>query len=522
MKELPIGIQDFEVLRSGDHLYVDKTKAIMPLLRGRKIVFLSRPRRFGKSLLLSTLQYLFQGRKDLFEGLYIYDKIDWVKYPVIRLDFSQLTYQKGIEAFEEAIQDSLELQANVYGLDLPKARTVTTYFVRLINHLYLKTSKRVVLLIDEYDKPIVDLWEQEQNSKENQELLAGLFGAIKGLDSYLKFVMFTGITKVAKLSLFSKLNNVRDISLDPTYNTLLGITQPELESSFQAYFPLLQQRLSLTRQELLKELKTWYNGYSWTGEQKVYNPFGLLHVMEEKGFSRYWFSSGTPNFLINRLKDAPLAIEQFEHIQGVFLDEQEDNWRQTPIITLLFQTGYLTITNTQYDTFGRTYTLSYPNNEVRLAFMNKLLKVFSNNQAASMYSAISKLKASLVAEDMPTFINVLKTFYAQIPYHLHVKAERLYHALFLAFMKMLGMDAEGEVLTNMGRIDSVIKLQKQIYIIEFKYAPKGTPLTPIVEKALQQIEAKQYAQKYQSDIRKLLYMGIAFDGSEIAGKLVIP
>jgi len=521
MKKLPLGTQDFKDLRQWDMLYVDKTQAIYRLIKSKNIVFLSRPRRFGKSLLLSTIEYLFRGEKELFEGLYIYDKIEWKEYPVIRLDFSEIEYTKGEELFRLSIQLNLTQTASEYGIELPQFPSLKMIFTYLIKALHKTTGQKVILLIDEYDKPVVDLWESNQNSKDNQEVLADLFASLKGLGSYLRFVMFTGITKVAKVSVFSKLNNVTDISLDDTYSTLLGITQKELEANFQEYFPLLERKLRVNRTELLEGLKAWYNGYSWDAETTLYNPYGLLLVMQQREFSSYWFESGTPKFLINRMKSmSRIDITGFERVECNTLDKNQLNWKQTPLIKLLFQTGYLTILGKDPRFSGVNYTLGYPNNEVRLAFLNQLMTVFQEEEVESMYSIIHKLQTSLYQEDCPTFIQVLKSFYANIPYNLHIKAERFYHALFLAFMKMLNMEVEGEILTDVGRIDSVLKLSNQIYILEFKYAEKGTSLQPLVTRALTQIQSKRYAEKYKDDPRKLLYMGIAFDGDEIVGQLI--
>jgi len=522
MKELPLGIQDFKTLRTNNYLYVDKTPNLLPLIAGNKRIFLSRPRRFGKSLLLSTLEYLFKGEKELFEGLYIYGKIEWKEHPVIRLDFSQIVYQKGGNIFAKGILRRLKHIARSYKITLEDdIELVEEYFTELISELYEKTGQKVVLLIDEYDKPIVDLWESNQDSKDNQQILADLFSSLKSLDAYLRFVMFTGITKVAKVSVFSKLNNVKDISLHPTYSTILGFTQQQLESNFQEHLPLLAKNLGATQAELLDALKSWYNGYSWDGKTRLYNPYGLLLAMDSLELTPYWFESGTPKFLIQRMKATPhIDITKFEGVECKTLHKNQLNWKQTPLIKLLFQTGYLTILRKQTTLFGVTYTLGYPNNEVRVAFMDQLMTAFQDNEVQNMYTIIDKLRTALHREDCPTFIQVLKSFYANIPYNLHIKAERFYHALFLAFMKMLNMEVEGEILTDVGRIDSVLKLSNQIYIIEFKYAQKGTPLQPLVTRALTQIQSKKYAEKYKDDPQKLLYMGIAFDGEEIAGQLI--
>jgi len=522
MKKLPLGTQDFKRLRQGDMFYVDKTQEIFPLIENRAIVFLSRPRRFGKSLLLSTLEYLFRGEKELFKGLYIYDKIEWKEHPVIRLDFSQIIYQKGGAVLARGILRTLKDIATEYDVIIePDIEFAAEYFSRLIKKLYQKTGKQVVLLIDEYDKPVVDLWESNQDSKDNQEVLAELFSSLKSLDFYLRFVMFTGITKVAKVSVFSKLNNVKDISLHPNYSAILGFTQGQLETNFQEYFPLLAENLGATETELLDALKSWYNGYSWDGKIRLYNPYGLLLAMDTLELTPYWFESGTPKFLIQRMQASPnIDITEFEGVECKDLHQNQLNWKQTPLIKLLFQTGYLTILKKHTSLFGITYTLGYPNNEVRVAFMDQLMKVFQDTEVQSMYAIVDKLRTSLYQEDCPTFIQVLKSFYANIPYNLHIKAERFYHALFLAFMKMLNMEVEGEILTDVGRIDSVLKLSNQIYILEFKYAEKGTSLQPLVTRALTQIQSKRYAEKYKDDPRKLLYMGIAFDGDEIAGQLI--
>jgi len=502
-------------------LYVDKTKEILSLIEEEQVVFLSRPRRFGKSLLLSTLEYIFRGEKELFKGLYIYDKIAWQKHPVIRIDFSEVEYSQGAETFNLSIRLVLRKYVEEYGLDIPNYTSLKIYFSELIQGLHKATGQPVVLLIDEYDKPVVDLWEASQDSRDNQEILIHLFAVLKSLNPSLRFVMFTGITKIVKVSVFSKLNHLDDISLEASYNNLLGITQSELETYFQDYLPLLEQNLGLSREKLLEELRLWYNGYSWNGKETVYNPYGLLLVMKKREFIPYWFESGTPQFLIKRMMASPqIDITEFEEVECDTLHKGQLNWKQTPLIKLLFQTGYLTILKKHPTVSGVTYTLGYPNNEVRLAFMDQLISVFQDAEVQSMYTIINKLRTALYKEDCPTFIQVLKSFYANIPYNLHIKAERFYHALFLAFMKMLNMEVEGEVLTDQGRIDSVLKLSNHIYIIEFKYAPKGTSLQTLVSRALTQIQSKRYPERYQDDSRKLLYMGIAFDGEEIAGELV--
>ncbi|GAP72984.1 hypothetical protein SAMD00024442_52_9 [Candidatus Symbiothrix dinenymphae] len=377
MQKLPIGIQSFEKLRDEGCLYVDKTKEILQLTSSN-IVFLSRPRRFGKSLLVSTLEELYSGSQHLFEGLYIYDKWDWTQcYPVIRIDWTDIEHNSK-EEMERSMLSYLKQLANFHQLTFV-SEYASDCFAELITLLHRKKGNKVVVLIDEYDSPILDTMKQPEADGVRQ-FLQSFYKRLKATDDHLKFVFMTGITKVAKVSIFSALNSLEDISLSEQFSSICGYTQEELERDFSEYIDETAAHLMETKADLLEDIRNWYDGYSWDGKTPVYNPVSTLLFFKMKEFSNYWFDTGTPTFLINRLKKHGLAKTVLEPIvagQTAFNSYDPDELEDIP---LLFQTGYLTIKNKQRVGKSPQYTLEVPNMEVKESLMEHLLSAYTQGK----------------------------------------------------------------------------------------------------------------------------------------------
>jgi hypothetical protein len=395
MKNLPIGIQSFEDLRSNNYLYVDKTEVIHRIISTGKVYFLSRPRRFGKSLLISTIDALFRGQKELFEGLYIYDKWDWAQQnPVIRLDFSGRNTANIASSLNSFVNEMAEdYSVNLNSPDLPDR------FSELIKKLHKSTGQQVVVLVDEYDKPITDYLSEPDMMKSNQRILHDFYQVLKGADEHLRFVFMTGISKFSGLSIFSALNSLNDITLNNKYASICGYTQEELECNFTEYLDDVAQYFSMSRKELLDAIRTRYNGYSWDGETSVYNPFSTLLFFDNREFDNYWFRTGTPTFLINLLKNR----NQIKPVLSPVISDAITFNTYDPLniaeIPLLFQTGYLTIKQKILVNNEPQYTLDLPNWEVRYAFMNYLLSAYSDYPVEQVRPLIYKLQQQLRDKD---------------------------------------------------------------------------------------------------------------------------
>lgn len=369
MKKLPISIQTFEHIIEGDMIYVDKTEFIHDLTLKGKYYFFARPRRFGKSLLLTTLKSFFEGKKALFKGLYIDEKEkDWTVYPVVHLDYSLVDYSTSLEIFKISLLENLQTIARQYDLQL-KNIVIANAFKELILALSEKYNRQVVVLIDEYDKPLVDSLTNEQKFEENRHVLRNLYGTIKGLDGHLRFVMLTGVSRFSKVSVFSGLNNLDDISMNKAYSTMVGFTQTELETYFKDHLKELATTFSLPLPDILFGVKEWYNGFSFDGIHKLYNPFSILKLFTEYEFRNYWFSTGTPTFLIDLIKEQKQLPEKFEHLKVNDLTGSTQQIKNFPLIPLLYQTGYLTIEKVGRDGLRPHYFLNYPNEEVRHSFL---------------------------------------------------------------------------------------------------------------------------------------------------------
>lgn len=501
MKKLPIGMQTFSEIIEEKYLYIDKTEEIYNLLTGGgKYYFLSRPRRFGKSLMVSTLKEIFSGNKKLFKDLWIYDKWGWEKYPVIHLDFLGLQYGSKKELIE-TLEFMVNGSARTYGIEL-KEKRYDKKFKELIEALSRKN--KVVILVDEYDKPIIDNIENRETAWENRNILRTFYESIKGADQYLKFVFITGVSKFSKVSIFSGLNNLTDITLDEKYSTLLGYTENDFQSYFGDEVEKMSKLWAVSPDELFEKVKRWYNGYSWDGKNTLYNPVSIHYFISRQEFGNYWFSTATPTFLIKIIKEKELSIMEFEDIEtesSEFDSYDVDNLQVTPI---LFQTGYLTVERVAVDVGEKTYYLSYPNKEVRESFLKHFLRSYTGEEPSLSSKVLKKLKESLYQDDLHEFFTIMKSLFASLPYDMIVKdREGYYQTVIYLVLTLTGIDTHTEIETNRGRLDALIETDYHIYIMEYKL---DTP-----ESAISQIKEKKYYEKYLSSGKAIKIVGVGFD-----------
>lgn len=496
MKRLPIGIQTFRDIIFNDYLYVDKTEKIFDLVNNPKgVYFLSRPRRFGKSLLISTLNEIFEGEKELFKELRIYrSDYSWEKYPVVRIDFSKEKAENK-DDLKGFILYQLKNIADKYGISLTRDQ-----YYEAFDELLTKLSaiNKVVVLIDEYDKPIIDNIENKELAVELREILKGFYTIIKACDEHIRFVLLTGVSKFSKAGVFSGLNNLKDISMNVGYSSLLGITQQEMKSCFKKYIDQFLESENIDKSELIKKITYWYDGFCFSRScEKVFNPFSMLLLFDNAEFGNYWFESATPSFLIKLMKEKNFDVKK---MQG--LEVREENLSVYEIenlsaVPLLFQTGYLTIK--EYDNDFMTYRLGYPNFEVENSFQYALLRSYSYTETDGYL--ISLIRA-LRNDDFETFFDTLRIFFADIPYDLQIKKEKYYQTVFYLIFSLIGLKVEAEVKTNKGRIDAVI-IDKDVYIFEFKF--NGDK-----DNALRQIKEKKYFEKYQGTGKEIYLFGVEF------------
>jgi hypothetical protein len=507
---LPIGLAAFEVMRREGFVYVDKTKDIYRMVDEGMYYFLARPRRFGKSLLVSTLRCLFEGKRALFEGLWIADA-DWVweEYPVVLLDFNRITHDTP-EAFVAGLESALHSMAARYQITLHESM-LKELFGELLLALHRVTGQPVVVLVDEYDKPIIDHLGQGAAAMDiaqaNQRIMKQFFGVLKGGDitPILRFVLLTGISRFSKVSIFSELNNLNDLSMHPLYATLLGYTQVELEKYFALHLQRFADMTGLSGEAILERLKTTYDGYRFSKRPvTVYNPFSILKALEIGDFAHYWFETGTPSFLIDLLRERHYPLLQLEGFQAHELLFGTYTIEDLQPEALLFQTGYVTIKDAQ----GSYYTLGYPNDEVKSAFTTQLLYAFAGPNKQPVSTRVAKLMTLLQQEDFTAFGETIQALFAHIPYpEAAHQDEAHFHALFYLMVAASGMSASPELLTNRGRIDLAVELPDHVFVMEFKCDQS-------VQAALQQIRAKGYAERYQQSGRRVFLMGFNFSTEE--------
>lgn len=503
LKRLPKGIQSFAKLIEGDYIYVDKTKHIYDLITQGTYYFFSRPRRFGKSLLISTLAELFAGNRSLFKNLWI-DTSDytWTAHPIIELSFSALSHTSGSNLQADLIW-KLEQIGKKYTIDLTHAPSLQTKFAYLIEQL--ARIEKVVILIDEYDYAILSNINDLNIATECQKVLRDFFAVIKDIDRHLKFVFLTGVSKFSKTAIFSGLNNLDDISLNTQGATILGYTHHELITYFADHIAQLAHQLHQSPDALVQQMITWYDGYQFskhTEHEKLFNPYSVLLFLSHGEFLDYWFETGTPRFLMDLIKAKQFPIMNLEHIEANAHELGTFEIDDISLKTILFQTGYLTIES--YNATTHNYHLRFPNFEVESSFLKQVLKKLSSLPLSTINDFNVRLLQALKNEQVDLFCKLLQTFFADIPSTIHIPLERYYQTIIYVLAKILGLSSNVEVSTNIGRIDLVIEFPAILYIFEFKI--KGS-----AQQAIHQIEEKQYAQKFKFDNKKVITVGILFN-----------
>ena len=505
-RKLPIGIQSFEKLRTGGYLYVDKTELVYRLAKAGIPCFLSRPRRFGKSLLLSTLEAYFLGKKDLFKGLAI-ERLeqDWLVYPVLHLDLNAENYDSN-ERLANLLESQLEAWEAEYGVTEIN-RSYSIRFMTVIRRAYEQTGRRVVVLVDEYDKPMLRSFDNPELQRDFRETLTAFYTVLKSADAYLQLVFITGVTKFAQMGIFSNLNQLQDISLHPAYTTLCGMTRAEIEAVFAPELQSLARGNGLTYEETMDKLGRQYDGYhfnyrNWEG---MFNPFSVLNTFSTGLFENAWFASGTPTFLAEMLRKTDFDLRDLDGIEVSSASLSDDCADIHNPVPMIYQSGYLTIK--KYDPQFGLYTLGFPNEEVKYGFLNFVAPFYTPVASTDTAFYIGKFVRELTSGDVEAFLERLRCFFADFPYELNTKTERHYQVVFYLVFKLMGQFTEAEVRSAWGRADAVVKTADYTYVFEFK-------LDGSAEAALQQIEEKGYSFPYGADGRKLVKVGVSFDAEQ--------
>lgn len=501
-RHFPVGIETFSKIIEGNYVYIDKTEFIHNLVNEGEYFFLSRPRRFGKSLLLSTIEAFFEGRQDLFEGLAIsrYEH-SWEKHPIFRLNLVNID-TTSIDGLKSTLEHQISQWEDLYGKDV-EGIDFPQRFYGVIKRAVEQTGKRAVILIDEYDKALVSTLDNEELNKQIRAILKPIFGTLKAADRYIRFAFLTGVSRFSRLSIFSDINNLNDISFSDKYDAICGITEEELLHNCREGIAALGEKNSATYEETVKELKSNYDGYHFTANcPDIYNPFSLFSAFEKGEFNRYWFATGTPTFLIEELRASGVYLPDFLSSEADVEELSDiDNYGKS-LIALLFQTGYLTIKG--YDKEYDVYRLGLPNKEVAYGFFKNLLPIYMDERSGIGTNYVRNLCRSLNSGNVDGFIKELQSFLADIPYHLSKNKPEVYfeNNLYIIF-KLIGFTVQTEYRTSSGRIDVLVKTRDFIYVIELK-------LNGSAEDAMAQINRKGYALPFATDSRKLFKIGISF------------
>ena len=511
---MPIGIQDFSKIREGGFVYVDKTARVHQLISGSGTAFfLSRPRRFGKSLLCSTLQAVFEGRRELFSKTgesppLAIDSLDWkwTKHPIIKLDLNPGNYTTGVSELYNTINRELEFCAKKYNVPF-SGESISDRFARLINVLKEQCSEKVVVIIDEYDKPLLSTIDIPEQHIALRNELKGFYSILKTSDANLKFVLLTGVSKFSHVSVFSDLNHLVDLTLDPRYADLCGITQEEIEQNFGPEIEAVLENSGKDRGAYLEDLRRFYDGYRFSEKQiKIYNPFGLLNHFDQSGkFLPYWYETGTPTFLINLIAKQKINLLDLRNIKVDYDSFRKYDIENMEAAPLLYQTGYLTIVD--YDEERIRYTLDYPNEEVRTSFSKSLIKQYLQVPADRSQALFFKLPDALYVGDIDAAMNTLKSFFASIPYDIIGEKENDYQTVIHLIFSMLGLGCRSEVRIAAGRIDTLVETKKNVYCFEFK-------LNGSAEEALAQINSKEYLLPWNGSGKELFKVGVVFDSEK--------
>jgi hypothetical protein len=543
LKKLPVGISSFKKIREEECVYVDKTKRILELVKSGDYFFLARPRRFGKSLLLDTLDHLFRGDKELFDGLYIYKDWKWEeKYPVIHISMSADSQTS--ETLRDSLTDTLNDVADNNNIAL-QSLTLRGKFLEIIKQLYKKHNQKVVILIDEYDKPVLDQLDamyETDASRANKTVLNNFYSVLKDNPDYLHRVFLTGVTRFSGLSVFSGLNNLIDLTLDKRFGDICGYTQKELETNFSGHIKALAQEEKTSYDETLAKIKHWYDGYTWDSKTEMYNPFSTLNLFNKNEFGMYWFASGPPNYLISYIKQAKKT--------NLFFDEQiasatklmNFNPAGTTPVALLFQTGYLTIKDKKDRVNDEpNYLIDSPNLEVRKSLARHVLLSFGDEVDEDIISLSSQFLKSAIDEDAKAFAQTALRVFVHLPYTINETknenkdegGEAFYHAMLVCSMISMGFDVTAEKITNLGRVDIVWKYQNKVFIIEVKFvdiyekerdettreivrtnkvktdAEIAKEIDEKIESALSQIKDKKYYEQYMLAKKEVILVGLA-------------
>ena len=519
-RKLPIGIQSFKDLREKDFLYVDKTEYLFRLVNNGKAYFLSRPRRFGKSLFLSTLAAYFFGQKELFTGLYLEkaeeeqavqeNRAAWEAYPMLYLDFNTGQYNNARSLMSQLNLLISQFEEH-YGTN-KNEEDISQRFAGVIKRAYEQTGKQVVILVDEYDKPLLQtMGVNETLNEQYRNMLKAFYSVIKTCDQYIRFAFLTGVTKFSKISIFSDLNNLRDISMEEDYAGICGITQEELEANFQPEIQVFATRQDLTYQQAHAELKQWYDGYLFhPAGEGMYNPYSVLSALAKREIKSYWFSTGTPTFLVNYLKEAHYFIPDLDG--NVELNESGlETYRAVAenALPILFQSGYLTIIG--YIKEARMYKLGFPNDEVRYGFLENLLPAYSGLPLGDTGKSVWQFVQDIREGKVDSFMERMQSLIAGIPYdnfaekNVKLREQNYQTAVYLIFA-LMGQFVQTEVHCSTGRADCVVYTAESIYLFEFKLTGNGS-----AEDALNQIKENHYAEKYLVDGKKIVLIGSSFD-----------
>ena len=497
-RRLPIGIQTFRTLREDDCYYVDKTPYIQRLLDGGTHYFLSRPRRFGKSLFLDTCKELFEGNEALFEGLDVHEHWDWsVRHPVVRLSFGSGHFQ-GPDGLRTEVMDRLEVVEREAAVTARHA-SAPARLAHVIRTLHERTGQRVAVLIDEYDKPILDALDTPQVARANRDFLRGLYAVVKDSDAHIRFSFITGVSKFSKVSLFSGLNNLKDITLDPRHSAICGYTETDLDTVFAPELPGLDR----------DTIREWYNGYDWLGEEKIYNPFDILLLFDSRKFRAWWFETGTPKFLVETLfkrRVSALALDDMMASDDLLSTFDVDDMSTE---ALLFQTGYLTIVRSEPRGGEMFYRLGYPNLKVRQSLNRSLLNHMTGDPS-SRTSHSARLYDLLLVNDFEGLKALFHSFYASIPHQWYTsndiaRFEGYYASVFYSYFAGLGLDVTVEDSTSHGRLDMAVRFNGNVYLFEFKVvemAPEGA--------AMAQLQERRYADKYRGSGEPIHLVAVEF------------
>lgn len=496
----PIGIQSFEEIRNSDYVYVDKTTLIYQMVSKGKYYFLSRPRRFGKSLLVSTMEAYFSGRKELFEDLAMESlEKEWTEYPVLHLDLTGSSYTD-ISHLKVSLDQYLRKWESLYDV-APMSEDLSSRFKDIIDAAYLKTGQKVVILIDEYEKPIIDNIDNPELMEQFRRELQGFYSVIKGKDNAIRFAFLTGVTKLGKMSIFSGLNNLNDISMDARYSDICGISEQELKSTFGESVEELARANELSVDDCYKKLEQMYDGYHFTENSVgIYNPFSLLNTFNSGKFRMYWFETGTPTFLVRYLKQGNYNLDNISRNDVSLETLTGSNYVSPAPITLMYQAGYLTIKGFNPDFF--TYNLDYPNEEVKRGFMHSLSQLFAPaliDGELSVYQFVRDVRSG----NTEAFMNRLTAFFAGNSYEIQGDLELYFQNVMSIMLKMMGLYVKTEYQTSNGRIDIVFDTDKYVYIIELKRDQSP-------EIALRQIEEKGYDKPFMASGKRIIKLGINF------------